>query len=399
VRSDRRMPGVWAHAASLAGPHFYARVSAFATGAGAVQGGLPGLSAAWPERTTRARTLAHRGGELRVAALRTGGEGGVYLRRFLEPLQAWLSEDDVSEIALNYPGTVWVERAGQLGMERHGVPEMTSENIKNLARQVAASTHQSVSEQTPLLSAALPTGERIQIVLPPCSQAGAFSIRKQVVRNFSLEDYEAAGAFEGATVSGNARAAETNAKLRTLLEQGAGAQFLAAAVRERKNILISGGTSTGKTTFLNALAKEIPPHERLVTIEDTAELVLEQENTLPLLASKGEQGNARVVVQDLLEASLRLRPDRILLGELRGKEAYTYLRAVNTGHPGSLSTLHADSPRGALEQLVLMVLQAQTGLQREEILAHLQAVVEVIVQLRREPDGRRVVSEIYFAHE
>lgn len=335
---------------------------------------------------------------MNLTIVKATSEVGVYLRRFLEPLQTWLSCEDVSEVALNMPGSVWVERSGAIGMERHAVPEMTTENVRSLARQVAAHTHQSVSEQTPLLSAALPSGERIQIVLPPCSRAGAFSIRKQVVRDFKLADYARAGAFDGAVVSSDTRTSDTNAGLRAILDAGRVQEFLAQAVHSHKNILISGGTSTGKTTFLNALAKEIPSHERLVTIEDTAELELEQENTLPLLASKGDQGNSRVGVQDLLEASLRLRPDRILLGELRGKEAYTYLRAVNTGHPGSLSTLHADSPRGALEQLVLMVLQAGTGLKREEILAHLQAVVEVIVQLRREPDGRRVVSEIYFAH-
>jgi len=328
--------------------------------------------------------------------LRGGEEGGVFLRRFLVPLQTWLREDDVSEVTLNVPGIVWVERMGKLGMEQHAVPEMTTENIKNLARRVAAHTNQSVSEQTPLLSAALPSGERIQIVLPPCSRRGAFSIRKQVVRDLELEDYERAGAFESASLLGSARASDVNGKLQALLEQGAVSRFLAEAVRERKNILISGGTSTGKTTFLKALAKKIPGHERLITIEDTAELALVQENTLQLLSSKGDQGDARVGMQDLLEASLRLRPDRILLGELRGREAYTYLRAVNTGHPGSLSTLHADSPEGAREQLMLMVLQAGMGLEREAILALLEVVVEVIVQLRRESDGRRVVSEISF---
>lgn len=325
-------------------------------------------------------------------------EGGVYLAQFLRPLRPLLEADDVSEIALNRPGAVWIERAGSVGMELHSMPEFTAERVRSLARQVAACSHQAVSSESPLLSAALPSGERIQIVLPPASPHGAFSIRKQVVRDLSLGDYVRAGAFREATVTGETLDAPENRALRELLEQGQVPEFLAAAVRARKNILVSGGTSTGKTTFLNAIAKEIPAYERLLTIEDTPELDLPHENTLALRASKGDQGDARVTVQDLLEASLRLRPDRILLGELRGKEAYTFLRAVNTGHPGSISTLHADSPRGAFEQLVLMVLQAGTGLRRDEILAHLRAVVEIVVQLRRAPDGRRVVSEVYFPH-
>ena len=133
-------------------------------------------------------------------------------------------------------------------------------------------------------------------------------------------------------------------------------------------------------------------------MEDTPELELPQPNVLRLIASKGGQGQARVNIQDLLEASLRLRPDRILLGELRGAEAYTFLQAVNTGHPGSISTLHADSPRAAFERLTLMVMQANLGLRRDEILEYIRSVVEVVVQLTRLPNGQRIVSEVYFAH-
>jgi len=235
-------------------------------------------------------------------------------------------------------------------MEHYDIPEIDERHIRNLAQQVAACSRQGISGENPLLSAALPSGERIQIILPPCApNGGAVSIR-----------------------------------------------FIREDVKARKNILISGGTSSGKTTFLNAIAKEISNDERLITIEDTPEVELSQPNRVSLIASKGEQGEARVGIQKLLEATLRLRPDRILLGELRGREAYTYLRALNTGHPGSITTLHADSPIGAFEQLALMVLQAELGLGRNEIMAYIKTVVEVVIQLKRTPSGQRIVSEIYF---
>ncbi|HZV11563.1 MAG TPA: ATPase, T2SS/T4P/T4SS family, partial [Novosphingobium sp.] len=160
-----------------------------------------------------------------------------------------------------------------------------------------------------------------------------------------------------------------------------------------RNILISGGTASGKTTFLNALLREIPPGERLIAIEDTAELAIPHANAVGLVAVRGPLGEAQVSAEDLLRAALRMRPDRILLGEVRGEEAHTFLRAVNTGHPGSLTTIHADTPAGALEQLALIILQAGGGLSRADILAYARQVVDVIVQLERRGGVRRI-SEV-----
>ena len=329
-------------------------------------------------------------------ALATGGSG-IFLAQFLGPIQSFLDRDDVSEVCINEPGAVWVETSGAMGMEHHAIAEIDERHIKNLAQQVAAASRQSVSGEKPLLSAALPSGERIQIILPPCAaNGGAVSIRKQLVRDLSLSDYEANGAFAHTIGSRLNNSDDSDIRLAERLAANDHPGFIRDAVKARKNILVSGGTSTGKTTFLNAIAKEISHHERLITIEDTPEVELSQPNRVSLIASKGEQGEARVGVQELLEATLRLRPDRILLGELRGREAYTYLRAVNTGHPGSITTLHADSPLGAFEQLALMVLQAEMGLGREEIMAYVKSVVEVVIQLKRTPGGQRVVSEIYF---
>jgi type IV secretion system protein VirB11 len=176
--------------------------------------------------------------------------------------------------------------------------------------------------------------------------------------------------------------------------------FLDHAIKCKKNIIISGGTSTGKTTFTNAALLAIPVHERLITVEDAREVQLpNHHNRVHLLASKGGQGRAKVTTQDLIEACLRLRPDRIIVGELRGAEAFSFLRAINTGHPGSISTLHADTPTMALEQLKLMVMQAGLGMPPDEIKKYIEAVIDVVVQLKRGSGGKRYISEVYFRED
>ena len=175
-------------------------------------------------------------------------------------------------------------------------------------------------------------------------------------------------------------------------------EFIRSAIRQRISILISGGTSTGKTTFLNACLKTIDPFERILTLEDTRELFPPQKNAVHLLASRGDQGTAQVTIQSLLEASLRMRPDRLFVGEIRGSEAFAFLRAINTGHPGSMSTVHADTPLGAYEQLAMMVQQGgmSSGYSKQDLMSYIQMVIPVVIQLRRE-GGRRGVSEIYYA--
>jgi type IV secretion system protein VirB11 len=168
--------------------------------------------------------------------------------------------------------------------------------------------------------------------------------------------------------------------------------FLRAAIAAKKTILISGGTSTGKTTFLNAMLGEIPPEERVVLVEDTPELRLPGANGVGLIAVKGELGEAKITPNDLLQAALRLRPDRIVLGELRGAESVSFLRAINTGHPGSFSTIHANSLRGALEQLALMVMQTGIGLSRIDTIEYAASVIDVIVQLDRVEGRRQIVA-------
>lgn len=320
----------------------------------------------------------------------------VFLLRYLEPYLKHLNSELISELCVNAPGEVWIERAGQPFMERIPDPQVTTDHLLRLAHLLAGNTDQAVNEQNPLLSALLPTGERVQVILQPAANRGiALSIRRQVVKNLSLDDYKTAGAFETVNVTRSEIVRSGDDDLRALIDHSDIAGFLDQAVKLKKNIIVSGGTSTGKTTFLNALLKSIDPRERIVTIEDTQEVIPTQANWVSLLASKGGQGCSNVSIQDLLEASLRMRPDRLLLGELRGSEAATFLRAINTGHPGSITTVHADSARGALEQISLMVLQANLGLKREEILAYIGSVVDCVVQLNR-INGRRVVSDIWW---
>lgn len=314
-----------------------------------------------------------------------------YLRIYLEPCLAQLERPDVTDIYINAPGELWAETLGG-ATEHHLVPDLTEGLLWRLARQVASLTHQGISREHPLLAARLPDGARIQFVAPPATRGPmAVAIRKHVSADMMLADFAAAGAFS--QTRGNAAADPADAALRTLHDAGDWAGFLAAAVRARKTVIVSGGTSTGKTTFLNALLREVPPRERLVLIEDTPELVLRHDNAIGLVAVRGALGEAAVTALDLLTASLRLRPDRIILGELRGGEAFAFLRAINTGHPGSLTTIHADSPDGAVEQLAMLVLQDRGALKRSDVVDYIGRIVDVVVQLSRH-SGHRAVSEV-----
>jgi type IV secretion system protein VirB11 len=323
-------------------------------------------------------------------------EGQVYLRSYLAPLIGMLTRPDVTDIYVNRPGEIWVETLGG-EVERHDAPALDAATLDRLARQIAALSHQGISREHPLLSASLPDGARVQIAAPPATRGPmALAIRKHVSANLALSDYATAGAFAHTRRSTEPAGASIDAELARLLDAGDVAGMLAAAVRARKNILVSGGTSTGKTTFLNALIREIPPEERLILIEDTPELHQHHDNLVGLLAVRGSLGEARISATDLLAASLRMRPDRIILGELRGEEAYTFLRAINTGHPGSMTSVHADSAERAIEQIVLLVLQAGTQLSREDVRHYVKSTVDVYVQLAR-VGGKRSVAEVLLA--
>jgi len=310
------------------------------------------------------------------------GERSVYLDAYLAPFQRWLDRDTVTEIMVNRPGEVWIEDAADPGMKRISTPEIDDRLVRRLAEQVARVSHQGINREHPLLGATLPDGARVQFCGPPAARRHwTMAIRRHRRLDLPLDAYDAGPLGQVAEPAMPDPQAQPIAYLR-------------AAIRARRTILISGGTSTGKTTFLNAMLGEIPREERVILVEDTPELRLPGENGVGLVAVKGELGEAKVTANELLQAALRLRPDRIVLGELRGAESVSFLRAINTGHPGSFSTIHANSLRGALEQLSLMVMQTGIGLTRSDTIAYAASVIDVVVQLGRDSAGKRGITQI-----
>lgn len=323
----------------------------------------------------RLYALPDAGGEPSSAAGKS-----VYLDVYLTPFRPFLERESVTEIIVNRPGEVWIEDGEHPGMQRVAVPAIDDTLLRRLAEQVARVSHQGINREHPLLAATLPDGARIQIAGPPVTRAHwALAIRRYRLIDVPLD------AYDGGPLSAHAEPAMPDPRAEPLA-------YLRAAIARRKTILISGGTSTGKTTMLNAMLREIPASERVVLVEDTPELKLAGANGVGLIAVKGELGEARVTADDLLQAALRLRPDRIVLGELRGQETVSFLRAINTGHPGSFSTVHANSPRGALEQIALMAMQTGIGLSRLETLHYAASVIDVVVQLARSGSGRHIAD-------
>ncbi|KIP98107.1 type VI secretion protein [Agrobacterium tumefaciens] len=320
-----------------------------------------------------------------------------WLDDFLTPLKQYLDNPAVQEISINKPGAVFIEEIGASHMKEYAVEAMTAETIARIGEQVAAHTGQFINETNPILSASLPTGERIQVVLPPVApEGGMISIRKQVVNNLTLEEYRDKGALNKVAVY-SSDITDDDRHLRELLAKKDIYGFLKFAVQSRVTILVSGGTASGKTTFLNACLQTVGKEERIITLEDTRELTPPQRNVARLVASRGGQGIANIGILELLESSLRMRPDRLFVGEIRGSEAFAFLRAINTGHPGSMATIHADTPSGAYEQLCMMVMQAGLGgaFSKADLMDYIKSVIPIVVQLRK-VGGQRGISDILF---
>lgn len=311
--------------------------------------------------------------------------GGVYLDAHLAPFAGWLEDETINEIIVNKPGQIWLERSGASAMIALDEPGITDTLIERLAQQIARATSQAINRENPLLGATLPGGARIQIIAPPATRSHwALAIRRHKLIRSELSSFLPEGRLTGLT----------EPSWRTIDPQSQPEAFLEAAMSDRATILISGGTSSGKTTLLSGLLGLIEPHERIVLVEDAPEIALSHANSVGLVAVKGELGETQITTNDLLQASLRMRPDRLVLGELRGGEAISFLRAINTGHPGSLSTIHANSPASALEQLALMTMQAGIGLGRAETIEYARSVIDIVVQLDRS-GGQRRISAIW----
>ena len=318
----------------------------------------------------------------------------------LRALRPILSDPEVTELCINRPREAFVET--RRGWERRSLPFADFDWCRRLAKLIANSTRQRVDEATPLLSAALPTGERAQIVLPPATTAGtvAITLRRPSDSVWSIGELAERGIFRS-TRRSTAELDETEQQLLRLLNEQQYESFMRLAVASRKNILVSGPTGSGKTTWTKALIREIPPAERLVTIEDAQELVLDTHpNHVRLFYSKDDQGLARVTPKQLLESCLRMKPDRILLAELRAEEAFDYLRNVNSGHPGSITSIHAGSCELAFEQLVLLVKQSAGGreLARRDIKSLLYLLVDVVIQFGVERH-ERFIKEVWYEPE
>jgi type IV secretion system protein VirB11 len=327
-------------------------------------------------------------------ATQPSAEGEVYLKACLAPFENALRRPDVTDIYVNRPGEIWIETLGG-ELLRHEDPSISELTLGRLARQIAALTHQGISREHPLLGATLADGSRIQIVAPPATRGPlAMAIRKQVAASLTLQDYAAGGQFSNTATDASIRPHDE--RLRQLIAARQFGEALSLAVQTRKNIIVSGGTSTGKTTFLNALLREVPAAERLILIEDTPELAVGHENMVGMVSVRGELGEARVTANDLVSAALRMRPDRIILGELRGPEAFSFLRAVNSGHPGSMTTIHADSAESAVEQLAMLVLEGGTRLGRADVQHYARQSIDLFVQLNR-AGGKRIVEAIQFS--
>src|SRR6185437_7926940 len=288
---------------------------------------------------------------------------------FLRPIEHLILDPDISEIMVNAGSQVFIERRGQLTQ----VPGITiSEQALNAAvRNIARRLGDDISEEKPILDSRLPDGSRVAAVLPPCSIDGiTLTIRKFNTRHFTMTDLVENGTLTDTT-----------------------AQFLRDKMINRQNILISGGTGSGKTTLLNILADSIPDDERILLIEDTAELNIRKSNLVRFETRREQIGLPAVTVRDLLKAALRHRPDRIIVGEVRGGEAFDLLQALNTGHAGSLCTLHANSARQAVTRFADCVLQSGIELPHRAIMANIGSAVDLLVHIGR-TKGHRLVSEI-----
>lgn len=287
------------------------------------------------------------------------------------PIEPYLHDDSISEVMVNGPNRIYVERDGLLS----AVPArfISSESLMRVIERIVAPLGRRIDEGVPMVDGRLPDGSRVNAIIPPLSLIGPIlTIRRFAGQRYSMLKLVDIGALTAAM-----------------------AEFLKVCVQYRKNIIVSGGTGTGKTTFLNALSEYISSNERIVTIEDAAELRLAQPHVLSLEARPANvEGRGEVTIRDLVRNALRMRPDRIIVGECRGGEALDMLQAMNTGHDGSLTTGHANSPRDLLSRLEVMVLMAGMELPVRAIREQIASAVDVIVQLSRFSDGRRRVTGI-----
>ena len=288
---------------------------------------------------------------------------------FLRPIAHLIQDPDVTEIMVNGSRRIFVERHGLI--EAVDGVEIDERNLKVAVKNIARALGDDVSEEKPILDSRLPDGSRVAAVFPPCSVGGTtLTIRKFQTRFFTAEELVRIGTMTPEVLA-----------------------CVRAAIEKNENILISGGTSTGKTTLLNALAAFLPPNDRIVLIEDTAELQIDRPNLVRFEARREQAGLPAVTIRELLRATLRHRPDRIIVGEVRGGEAFDLLQALNTGHSGTLSTIHANSAEQALARFSSCVVQSGIELPYQAVRYQIADAINLVLHLGRH-DGSRVVKEL-----
>jgi len=300
-----------------------------------------------------------------------GGDFSYIVDTFLTPIKPYLEDSGVSEVLVNGPGEIYIESRGRLHRTdaSFGSDAALMAAVSNIAQYV----ERRVDTDNPILDARLPDGSRVHVVLPPCSRRGiCLAIRKFSQAFFTREALTDLGTLDGPI-----------------------ADFVEACVRIRRNLVFSGGSGTGKTSLLNFASGYIPEDERILVIEDASELQLQQEHIVPLEVRFPDRlGRGEVNTRDLVRSSLRMRPDRIIVGECRGGEALDMLQAMNTGHAGSMTTVHANSPRDALLRLETMSLMGGVDLSWEAVRAQIASAIHVVIHASRMPDGSRKITRV-----
>jgi type IV secretion system protein VirB11 len=315
-----------------------------------------------------------------------------YVEQYLRPLQNYLTDDNINEVNINPDGSIFVEVAGDSHMQQIDVT-LSAQAIKQLGAQLAGETKNTLGVQQPIVSGRVMVWGaplRVQVVVEPAIESGvSLSIRKYVTRILAPSDI---GFVAGHQVHVDDDRQQRQLAILDMAEGGHIQELLRQAIDEKFNILISGGTSSGKTTMARAMIAMAEPLERIITIEDAQELYPPHKNQVALIADR--RRDSERLPSKLLESCLRMRPDRIILGEIRGMEAYDFLEAINTGHPGAITTIHADSPSLALDRLAMMVMRAGVQMTHSEIVAYATKTIDLIIQVGRR-DGRRGILQVY----
>lgn len=317
------------------------------------------------------------------------------LEHRLQPIRRHLA-GDITELCINRPGEFWTESSR--GWERHEDAELSYANLAYLATLCASSTKQKISQEYPILSAALHTGERVQLVIPPATSSGCVSvtIRKPGAARFTMQQYHETGFFDHVMI-GRSGLLEHEIELQALLKERDLLKFFTLAVQSKQTIVVSGATGSGKTTFMKALVDLIPHDERLITIEDTPELTLTQPNHVRLFYAKGGQSISKVTAGGLVESAMRMKPDRILPAEVRDEAAYYFIEAANTGHPGSITSIHANSERLAFGRMKTLARKADeaANMTDDALRELLLSTIDIVVQVGKAGTLRAITGMYY----